>query len=102
MGVCDMRSTLQSKLILVLAIAAGVIFGWIAIHEFSYASSHPYAAALAEVLAWGGIGGTLLAGAIALAWDRQWQQVQSAYDAGRRRGVETGTVTDLPTEPSRW
>jgi type VI protein secretion system component VasK len=57
-----------NRLTPLLAIVAGLIFAWIAIHEFNYASNHPYASALAEVLAWGAVAGVLLAVAVTAHW----------------------------------
>lgn len=57
-----------NKLTPALALVAAAIFTWVAVHEFSYAGSHPYASSLAEVLAWGGVAGALLAAAVALHW----------------------------------
>ena len=51
-----------------LAALGALIFAWIAVHEFGYANHHPHDAALAEVLAWGAIAGTLVAVAVVLHW----------------------------------
>jgi hypothetical protein len=59
------RSALGGAII-VLAVVAATIFGGVAIHELNYASDHPYAYGPANVIAWAGGGGVVLASAIAL------------------------------------
>jgi hypothetical protein len=49
-----------------LAVVAAVGFTGVAIHEFSYASDHPYAYGPAKVIAWGGCAGAVLGTAVAL------------------------------------
>lgn len=49
-----------------LALVAAVGFIGVAIHEFSYASDHPYAYGPAKVIAWGGCAGGVLSVAVAL------------------------------------
>jgi hypothetical protein len=49
-----------------LAVVAAVGFIGVAIHEFSYASDHPYAYGPAKVIAWGGCAGAVLCVAVAL------------------------------------
>ena len=43
-----------------IAAVAAVIFAGVAIHEFDYASGHPYAYGPAKVIAWGGAAGAVL------------------------------------------
>jgi hypothetical protein len=49
-----------------LAVVAAVGFIGVAIHEFNYASDHPYAYGPAKVIAWGGCAGAVLSVAVAL------------------------------------
>lgn len=49
-----------------LAVVAAVGFIGVAIHEFGYASDHPYAYGPAKVIAWGGCAGAVLCIAVAL------------------------------------
>jgi hypothetical protein len=49
-----------------LAVVAGIAFVVVAIHEFNYASDHPYAYGPAKVIAWGGCAGAVLCIAVAL------------------------------------
>jgi hypothetical protein len=49
-----------------LAVVAAIGFIGVAIHEFDYASDHPYAFGPAKVIAWGGCAGAVLAAAVAL------------------------------------
>lgn len=51
---------------LALAVVAAVGFIGVAIHEFEYASHHPYAYGPAKVIAWGGCAGAVLCVAVAL------------------------------------
>ena len=57
-----------NKMTPVLAAVGGIIFGWVAVHEFGYAHHHPYDSALAKVLAWGAVAGALVAAAVVLHW----------------------------------
>ena len=59
------RSSLGGAAI-ALALVSAVGFVGIAVHEFSYASDHPYAYGPAKVIAWGGCAGALLCAAVAL------------------------------------
>jgi hypothetical protein len=52
--------------VLALAIIAAIGFVAVAIHEFGYASDHPYAFGPAKVIAWGALAGAVLAIAVAL------------------------------------
>lgn len=49
-----------------LAVVAAVGFIGVAIHEFGYASDHPYAYGPAKVIAWGGCAGAVVCIAVAL------------------------------------
>jgi hypothetical protein len=44
----------------VLAVVSALLFGGVAIHEWMYASSHPYAYGPAKVIAWAALAGFLL------------------------------------------
>ena len=49
-----------------LAVVAAIGFIGVGIHEFNYASDHPYAYGPAKVIAWGGCAGAVLSVAVAL------------------------------------
>jgi hypothetical protein len=51
---------------LALSIVAMLVFVGVAIHEFGYASAHPYAYGPAKVIAWAAVAGATLALAVAL------------------------------------
>jgi hypothetical protein len=52
--------------VMALAVVAGVGFVAVALHEFTYASNHPYAYGPANVIAWGGCAGAVLCAAVVL------------------------------------
>ena len=52
--------------VIALAALAGLGLVVVAVHEFDYASSHPYAFGPAKVIAWAAIAGVVLAVAIGL------------------------------------
>ena len=52
--------------VIALAAVAAVGFGAVAVHEFQYASNHPYAYGPAKVIAWAALAGAVLAIAVAL------------------------------------
>lgn len=52
--------------VMALAVVAAVGFLGVAIHEFNYASDHPYAYGPAKVIAWGGCAGAVLCVAVLL------------------------------------
>jgi hypothetical protein len=58
-----------------LAVVAGLLFAYVAIHEFGYASAHPYAYGPAKLIGLVCIAGALLAGAVAVA---TWSTARSA------------------------
>jgi hypothetical protein len=49
---------------MVCSVLAACVSGYVAIHEYSYAGSHPYAVGPANVIALGGIAGVLIAAAV--------------------------------------
>lgn len=49
---------------IVCASVAGVVSVWVAIHEFSYAGSHPYAVGPANVIGVAAVAGVLLSLAV--------------------------------------
>lgn len=53
--------------VVALAVVAAIGFVVVAVHEFNYASGHPYAYGPAKVIAWGALAGAVLAIAVALA-----------------------------------
>jgi hypothetical protein len=59
------RSTLGGAIMVLSAVAAAV-FVYVAIHELTYASDHPYAYGPAKVIAWCGGAGVVLAVAVGL------------------------------------
>jgi hypothetical protein len=52
--------------VIALAVVAAVVFAGVGIHEFGYASDHPYAFGPAKVIAWAAGAGALLSVAVAL------------------------------------
>jgi hypothetical protein len=66
--------------IMTLAIIAAVVFAYVAIHELSYASSHPYAYGPAKIIAWGGGGGVLLSVAVGLLGYALTRRAQALID----------------------
>jgi hypothetical protein len=52
--------------VMALAVIAGVGFVGVAVHEFNYASDHPFAYGPAKVIAWGGCAGAVLCAAVVL------------------------------------
>lgn len=68
--------------VIALAFAASVGFGVIAVHEFSYATNHPFQYGPAKVIAWGAVCGVVLA--IAVAALALCIQRATANDGGAR------------------
>jgi cation transporter-like permease len=62
----DMTRNTLGGAVMALALVAAVGFLGVAIHEFSYASDHPYAYGPAKVIAWGGCAGAVLCIAVVL------------------------------------
>jgi hypothetical protein len=61
-----MTRTALGGAVIALALVAAVGFIGVAVHEFNYASDHPYAYGPAKVIAWGGCAGALLCAAVGL------------------------------------
>jgi hypothetical protein len=49
------------KAVMAIAFGAGIGFVVVALHEFDYASNHPYAFGPAKVIAWAAVAGAALA-----------------------------------------
>lgn len=61
-----MTAKVIGKVVVVMAMASAVGFLAVAIHEFDYANSHPFAYGPAKVIAWGALSGAVLALGVAL------------------------------------
>jgi hypothetical protein len=61
-----MTRTTLGGVIMALSVVAAAICAYVAIHQLTYASDHPYAYGPAKVIAWGGGAGIVLALAVGL------------------------------------
>lgn len=61
-----MTAKFIGKVVAALASASAAGFLAVAIHEFNYANSHPFAYGPAKVIAWGALAGVVLAVGVAL------------------------------------
>lgn len=77
---------MRTRIIIALTIAAGLIFAWVAFHEFRYAKDHGDNQ-LAEILGWVGAAGTCLSVALGLWATEHLERIGDAYRIGKREGV---------------